>query len=91
LIFSKNLLLKPEAAVMERSGADNEATKSECNLLKGYQPGLLGRLVEMHGAYYSREHGLDPSFEAEVATQVGVFAKRLHRAGNETWAVTQDG
>lgn len=74
---------------MRRSSADDEVTKSGYDLLRGYQPGVLGRLVEMHGAYYSREHGLDPSFEAEVATQVGAFATRLHRASNGMLAITQ--
>ena len=34
----------------------------------GYLPGAIGRITELHGAYYGRDWNFAPSFEANVAT-----------------------
>lgn len=41
--------------------------------ISGYVPGALGRIVELHGDYYTREWKLGPRFEAEVASEIGAF------------------
>jgi hypothetical protein len=40
---------------------------SEIEICKGYVPGTIGRVVELHGAYYHAHWGFGAFFEAKVA------------------------
>jgi hypothetical protein len=40
----------------------------ELKIVQGYIPGMIGRIAEMHGSYYSREHNFGRFFEAKVAS-----------------------
>ena len=53
--------------------------------LRGYTPGALGRIVELHGAYYHQYWGLDLYFEARVATELAAFLSRLDPNGDGAW------
>jgi DNA-binding MarR family transcriptional regulator/N-acetylglutamate synthase-like GNAT family acetyltransferase len=53
----------------------------------GYIPGLLGRMVELHGAYYSREVSFGLEFEVLVGRELAEFFTRLDHPGNATWYV----
>jgi hypothetical protein len=46
----------------------------------GYLPGVIGRVAEMHGLYYSRTAGFGQFFEARVASGIA-----------EEWTGTQWG
>ncbi|MBL8481563.1 MAG: GNAT family N-acetyltransferase [Rhodocyclaceae bacterium] len=39
----------------------------------GYTPGVIGRVAELHGRYYSRHFGFGSFFEARVAADVADF------------------
>lgn len=49
---------------------------SAIRITRGYVPGAIGRVVALHGAYYAREWGFGPQFEAEVARELGAFMER---------------
>lgn len=55
------------------------------------RPGDLGRVVELHGALYAAEYGLDHTFEAYVAETVGEFGRRLDRARDRLWVAELEG
>ena len=57
--------------------------------ITGYVPGLLGRVVELHGTYYSRHWSLDQRFEAEVARELGEFMGRYDAAHDGIWAAVR--
>lgn len=42
----------------------------------GYRPGLVGALTRLHAVYYHRDWGLDHTFEAQVAYELGQFILR---------------
>jgi GNAT superfamily N-acetyltransferase len=44
-------------------------------LAEGYRPGILGRIVEMHGVYYARAWGSGVRFEALMARQLCDFCE----------------
>ncbi|NVZ63983.1 MarR family transcriptional regulator [Pseudomonas gingeri] len=54
-------------------------------LSSGYRPGLLGRVAEMHAAFYSRHSGFGQFFESQVAQGIAEFAGRLEQPCNEVW------
>ncbi|MGH2954377.1 MAG: GNAT family N-acetyltransferase [Solirubrobacterales bacterium] len=56
------------------------------------RPGDLGAIVAHHGARYSREFGVDPTFEAMVADSVAAAGKRgFPRANERIWIVEAGG
>jgi hypothetical protein len=40
---------------------------TDVRISKGYAPGAIGRVVEMHGDYYARHWGFGVFFEAKAA------------------------
>lgn len=52
---------------------------------QGYRPGLIGRVAEMHAAFYSRHAGFGQFFESQVATGVAEFTGRLGAPCNRIW------
>lgn len=53
--------------------------------LTGYTPGALGRITELHGAYYHTHWDLGLYFEAKVATELAAFLNRFDRARDGIW------
>jgi DNA-binding MarR family transcriptional regulator/GNAT superfamily N-acetyltransferase len=64
---------------------------SAIQVATGYHPGLIGRIVEMHAAFYSAHAGFGQFFESQVATGVAEFAGRLHEPCNQVWAAMLNG
>lgn len=73
---------QPKAA--EENSAENIVTG------EGYIPCLIGRIVAMHAAYYSRWAGFGAAFECRVAGDLAEFVTRLERSGNGIWHALQD-
>jgi ribosomal protein S18 acetylase RimI-like enzyme len=42
----------------------------------GWVPGVVGEVVRAHAAFYAREWGFGPFFEAKVAREMGAFLQR---------------
>lgn len=59
--------------------------------LTGYQPGALGRIVELHGSYYAEHWELGLYFEAKVATEMAAFLSRFDPAHDGAWFAQVDG
>ena len=49
---------------------------SEIKIAKGYVPGSLGRVVELHGIYYHDQWKFGLFFETKVAVELSEFLKR---------------
>lgn len=58
---------------------------------QGYQPSVIGRVVEMHARFYSRSVGFGQFFESLVATGMAEFAPRLASHRNGLWVATNAG
>lgn len=56
----------------------------------GYVPGALGRIVELHEAYYSEHWDLDFEFSREVAVELAEFLGRYDEADDRLWLVMDD-
>jgi len=53
--------------------------------LTGYYPGVLGRITELHAAYYHEHWGFDLSFEIQVAGELSEFMSRFHEEQDGLW------
>lgn len=58
---------------------------------QGYQPGLLGYIVQMHASYYSKEVAFGLEFESLVAHEMAAFLTRIEHTENATWAIENNG
>lgn len=63
--------------------------KSE--ILKGYQPGCIGRITQLHSAYHHRHVGFGLYFEAKVASELAEFLQRYDERRDGIWLATIDG
>jgi GNAT superfamily N-acetyltransferase len=54
-------------------------------ILRGYRPGSLGRVAELHGAYYGKHWGFGLFFEAKVATELAAFLGRYDEQRDGFW------
>jgi GNAT superfamily N-acetyltransferase len=60
-------------------------------IAKGYVPGSLGRVAELHGIYYHNHWGFGLFFEAKVATELSEFLKQYNENRDGFWTVFADG
>jgi GNAT superfamily N-acetyltransferase len=58
---------------------------------KGYQPGCIGRITQLHSAYYHRHTGFGLYFEAKVASELAEFMQRYNEHLDGIWIATVDG
>ncbi len=58
---------------------------------KGYRPGSIGRVAELHGSYYHRCWGFGLFFEARVAAELAEFLRRYDEARDGFWTVSGEG
>lgn len=72
-----------------RSGAAPPAPEAT-RIVAGYRPGAIGRIAEMHAAFYARHAGFGQFFEAKVAAAVAEFSARLEHPGNGVWLAVQE-
>ncbi|MCU6219949.1 helix-turn-helix domain-containing GNAT family N-acetyltransferase [Enterobacter cloacae] len=89
-IISQGLSLYANALLACReTGVDTRP--DELKIVQGYLPGMIGRIAEMHGSYYAREHNFGRFFEAKVASGLAEFSGRLDKPCNQIWlAVLND-
>lgn len=52
---------------------------------KGYLPGCIGRITELHATYYSMQAGFGLPFEAKVARELAAFCERYDDGRDGLW------
>lgn len=60
-------------------------------VVAGYQPGALGRMVQMQAEFYARSVGFGSFFESKVAAGLAEFLPRLAQPCNGLWLAVQAG
>jgi len=56
-------------------------------IIKGYLPGAIGRIVELHGTYYHKTWGFGLFFETKVARELSEFLARFNESRDGFWTV----
>jgi GNAT superfamily N-acetyltransferase len=64
---------------------------AEVKITKGYMPGSLGRVAELHAIYYHNHWGFGLFFEAKVANELSEFLKRYDERRDGFWTVSAGG
>ena len=59
--------------------------------IKGYVPGAIGRIAELHALYYHRHWQFGLYFEAKVASELSAFLCRFDQGRDGFWTVNLDG
>jgi DNA-binding MarR family transcriptional regulator/GNAT superfamily N-acetyltransferase len=59
-------------------------------IVRGYRPGLIARVTQMHADYYSQATGFGQRFESVVASGLAAFCGRLENPRNEIWTAMQE-
>jgi GNAT superfamily N-acetyltransferase len=68
-----------------------EVFVSGIKIAKGYIPGSLGRVAELHGVYYHDHWGFGLFFEAKVATELSDFLRRYDDRRDGFWTALVSG
>ena len=63
----------------------------DSEIVKGFVPGALGRVVELHGTYYARHWGFGVFFEAKMAADMAELANRYDDRRDGFWTVAPAG
>ena len=59
--------------------------------IAGYVPGAIGRVAELHAAYYSKSWNFGLYFEAKVASELSEFLRRFDPATDAFWPARRGG
>jgi GNAT superfamily N-acetyltransferase len=60
-------------------------------IARGYAPGAIGRIAELHGTYYHEHTGFGLYFESKVASELSEFLRRYDSARDGIWLALADG
>ena len=58
---------------------------------RGYTPGSIGRVAELHGKYYHDHWGFGLSFETKVASELAEFITRYDERRDGFWTAALEG
>ena len=64
---------------------------ADIQIKKGYQPGAIGRISELHGVYYHENWGFGLYFEAKVASELSEFLSRYDEKHDGIWLAEESG
>jgi GNAT superfamily N-acetyltransferase len=64
---------------------------SDVEIVRGYVPGSIGRVAELHGTYYHDHWGFGLFFEAKVASELSAFLGRYDEGRDGFWTALLGG
>lgn len=82
--IAQGLTAYAEALVSCRSDQTTGIIKN-IEIISGYRAGMIGRIAEIHGLFYSKNYDFGSFFEGKVASGLAEFSERLHEESNHIW------
>lgn len=64
---------------------------SDVEIMSGYVSGIIGRVTELHAAYYNEYWSFGLAFEAIVATELSEFFQRYDTHSDRFWTASVEG
>jgi len=62
----------------------------QTTIAEGYIPGCIGRIAQLHAAYYSQHSGFGVEFEAKVAGELAAFCRDFVPGRDGIWLAQGD-
>lgn len=59
--------------------------------IRGYYPGVVGKITELHAVYYHENWGFDVTFETQVGEELSKFVRQFEPKCDGLWAAVKDG
>jgi GNAT superfamily N-acetyltransferase len=59
--------------------------------IRGYYPGVVGKITELHAVYYHENWGFDVSFETQVGGELSEFVRRFDGNRDGLWVALKNG
>lgn len=69
----------------------NTSSLSNVAIIRGQVPGCIGRVAELHGAYYHAHWQFGPQFEARVTGDIAEFMGRYDEQRDGLWTASTAG
>ncbi|SRR5450830_716039 len=79
------------AAALQADRQGQSLAVPAVEIVFGYLPGAIGRVVQLHAEFYSRSVGFGSYFESKVAAGLAEFMPRLSQPCNGLWLAMQEG
>ena len=75
------------------SNAEKEMGESDLQdiEIRGYYPGVVGKITALHAVYYYENWGFDVSFETQVGRELSEFVARFDSQQDGFWVATVKG
>ena len=58
--------------------------------IKGYYPGVVGKITELHAVYYHENWGFDVTFETQVGGELSEFVRRFDGNRDGLWVAVKE-
>jgi GNAT superfamily N-acetyltransferase len=58
--------------------------------IKGYYPGVVGKITELHAVYYHENWGFDVTFETQVGRELSDFVRHLDGNRDGLWIAAKN-
>jgi GNAT superfamily N-acetyltransferase len=59
--------------------------------IRGYFPGVVGQITELHAVYYYENWGFDVTFETQVGKELSEFVRQFDEKRDGLWVAVQKG
>ncbi|MEM8555698.1 MAG: bifunctional helix-turn-helix transcriptional regulator/GNAT family N-acetyltransferase [Pseudomonadota bacterium] len=79
--------LSEYASVLSRAPEAGAHTRARPKVVRGYVPGLIGRVAEISARHVLRRYPLGQEFECKVAREMSEFVPRASKSENGLWHV----
>lgn len=80
--------LRLYADALDRSG--DRAPSPDVRVTRGYRPGVIARVTEMHALFYARTVGFGRRFETVIAGGLADFCERIDSPVNALWTALRN-
>jgi GNAT superfamily N-acetyltransferase len=67
------------------------STKLQDVEIKGYYPGVVGKITELHAVYYHENWGFDVTFETQVGGELSEFVRQFDGKRDGLWVAVKQG